>query len=92
MLGACGSCQWVRSTSRRKLPVACRLCISPCLCGNYLGVSNIRSRDYRGRAVVVARCHCPDLGGRRCAVTISGVAGVACHVRHHCPSLWSLVT
>ena len=52
--------------------------------------STVRSRKYRGQMVVVAGCRCPDIGGRRCAVMISGVAGVARCVQRRCPDICSL--
>ena len=97
MLGAHGYCQWGRSASRQLWPVAWRCYISPWMCGDSLVVggvlsapilkSTVRSSDYCGWTVVVARHHCPALGGRRRAVTIAGVDCVARRVRRCCPGL-----
>ena len=53
-------------------------------------LGSVRSSDYHGRKVLVARRHCPDLGGQWRAATKVGVSCVARSVRHLCPSLYQL--
>ena len=98
MLGACGSCRWGRSSSRRPWPVLWRWCTSPFMRGYSLGFGNVllmpilestvRSSDYCGRTVVVARRHCPALGGWRNVGAIAGVSCVDRRVWRSCPDLW----